>query len=78
MSQSYHYFHQGQVVGVNAPLGADPSEIPGDYEIIIDGKRKAIPSASGALVYMQVKPEDYPQDENTRQRRAGYLTRLSN
>jgi len=76
MSQSYFYFHQGEVVSVSGVLDAEPSEIPGDYEIIHDGKRVAIPAASGTLVYMGVSPGDYPSDENSRQRRAGYLTRL--
>jgi len=76
MSKSYFYFHQGNVVSVSGIVGAGPSEIPGDYEIIHDGKRVAIPAASGTQVYMGASPEDYPSDESSRQRRAGYLTRL--
>jgi len=61
MSQSYFYFHQGEVVSVSGVFDAQPSEIPGDYEIIQDGKRVPIPAASGALVYMGVSKEEFEQ-----------------
>jgi len=88
MSESYFYFKpkglvvgavsSGEVeeaVGVSGYLDAEPFVVPSGYTIIHDGKRVEVSGAVGDVVYMGVRPDDYPQNESDRQRRAGYLTR---
>lgn len=65
------------VVAITGATDAEPYVIPADYTIVIDGKRVTLSGLEGTEVYLGVQPGDYPDNENERQRRSGYLTRLS-
>ena len=85
MSESYHTWKPkselGEQVSGSSPdavavsgfIDAEAFIVPSGYTLIFDGKRQVMSGFEGAESYHGVKPGDYPDNENDRQKRTVWV-----